>query len=906
MTRLVLLGNSKSDRLTVPLADPFRALDIWGFGGNDTLVGGFGADILRGGNGQDQLFGGSGADLLLGGDGQDRLSGGEDDDRLVGGNGHDLLDGGEGQDRLFGGPGQDTLTGGAGNDLLDGGEGHDQLSGGAGADVLRGGAGNDRLDGGSGRDIAEFAGRLADYRLTELGQGQLEIRGLKGAAQTDGRDSLMRVELLRFADVTIEVNGVPGAPIITGFSGDTGVAGDGLTADRSITLTGSSAAKALVEIFANGALLGQAMAGANGAWSFTTAPLADGTLDFTAQATRGGLTSAASAPLSLVIDGIAPVVSALDLLASSDSGIRGDDITAFRWIDLVGLGEAGATVTLLGTGLTTTVGADGQFRFGNVGLDLGLNTFTVQTTDAAGNSSLADFGMTRVDDGTTDPVQGWNLVMLEAIRIGGSVTANASRLLALEGVAILDTLAAIDGTDAFMVALDAPEGISAPIAAAAAAHRVLSVFYAGNAQATALQASFDARLAQDLAQLAPGAERDAAVAFGFSVADAVLAIRAGDGHDAVVAYTPGTEPGDWRPTPRVGPGGTELPGRPAQLPQWGELRPFLMEDGGQFRPDGPPALSSAEYAAEFNEVKSFGAINSTTRTAEQTETAFYWRDLTNTYTPAGRWSQIAGEVLEALGHSSASAARVMAGLNLVGADGAIAAWDAKYAYNFWRPITAIRDADADGNPDTVADPTWRPLLETPPHPDYTSGHATCSLAAAWALTYLLGDDVAFTNASVGLPGVFRSFDNFLQAGIEAGESRIYGGIHFTSANIEGQQLGKAVADYGMAEFFRSQDSDIYAPIVLLNAVTGSALAPPVLSGFALDNRDGLDVLRARLDGGAAVNVAIDAKGRFTFDVGALFGPIAGGHHHVTLEAEDAAGLLSTPVVFNFTLDAVFV
>jgi hypothetical protein len=975
MTRLLLLGSPKSDRLQAPFDDPFRAWEMVGFSGNDTLIGGLGADVLRGGSGHDQLFGrgggdlllgedgqdtlvagnggdtldggsghdlltggagedllrggagqdtliansgddaldggdghdelsgGSGDDVLAGGAGQDMLTGGEGDDTLEGGDGHDHLTGGAGQDLLVGGAGQDTLIAGGGNDTLNGGDGHDQLLGGQGADMLRGGAGNDMLEGAGGRDIAEFAGRLSDYRITDLGHGQVEIRGLTGAGQADGRDTLTRVEVLRFADVTIEVSGVPAAPVITGFAEDTGILGDGLTADRTVTLTGTGTAHARVEVFANGELLGQVTAGANGAWSFTTTPLADGTQDFTAQATRGGLTSAPSAPLSLVIDGTAPIVLALDLLASSDSGVRGDDITAFRWIDLVGQGEAGATVSLLGTALTTTVGADGRFSFGNVGLDLGLNTFTVEITDAAGNSSLADFGITRVDDGTTDPIFGWNWVMLEAIRIGGLVTANASRLLALESIATLDALAAIDGTSPFMVALDAPEGISAPIAAAAAAHRVLSYYFTGNAQAAVLQASFDARLAQDLAQLAPGADRDAAVAFGQAVADGVIAIRAGDCHDAVVTYVPGTDPGDWRPTPRVGPGDTELPGRPAQLPQWGEITPFLMEDGGQFRPDGPTPLDSAEWAAEFNEVKSLGAIDSTTRTEEQTEIAFYWRDLTNTYTPAGRWAQIAGEVLEQLGHSSASAARIMAGLNLVGADGAIAAWDSKYEYNFWRPIAAIREADTDGNPDTIADPTWRPLFETPPHPDYTSGHATCSLAAAWALTYLVGDNIAFTNASVGLPGVFRSFDSFVQAGIEAGDSRIYGGIHFTSANIEGQQLGKAVADYGIAEFLRSEGEDIYAPIVLLNTVTGPNTAPPVLSGLAFDNRDGMEVIQASLNGGAEVEIAIDAMGRFSFDVAEVFGPLANGAYSITLEAEDAVGLDATPVIYDFTLIA---
>ena len=910
MTRVHLRGRPDADRLVALSSHGF---DIWGLDGDDTLIGGLGADFLRGDGGHDQLLGGAGRDTLQGGegndaldggDGQDDLSGGTGNDLLLGGAGHDTLQGGDDADTLDGGDGQDELSGGAGADLLLGAGGHDALSGGAGDDTLAGGAGQDELDGGSGRDTAIFSANRADYLITQLGSGAVQVKGITAAGRLDGRDVLSQVELLRFADTTIEVDGVPAAPVITGFGTDTGILGDGVTADRSVTLAGTAAGHAWLEIFADGESLGAVTTGQDGSWSFTTENLGDGAYDFAAQAARGGLTSAVSAPLTLNIDGTAPDAPSVGLAASSDSGVRGDGITAFRWTDLVGRGEAGATVTLLGAGITTTVGADGSFRLANVALDAGLNNLTLRISDPAGNASLSDFGITRVADGTTDPVQGWNMVSLEAIRVGGSVTANASRLLAMGSVAILDTLAAIDGTPSYMVALDAPEGISAPIAAAAAAHRVLSVFYAGNSAFTSLKASFDTRLAQDLAQLAQGAERDAAVAFGVAVADAVLAIRAGDGHAAVVSYTPGTEPGDWRPTPRVGPGGTELPGRPAQLPQWGEIKPFLLEDGGQFRPDGPPALTSAEYTDEFNAVKSLGAINSTTRTAEQTEIAFYWRDLTNTYTPAGRWAQIAGEVLEAQGHSSASAARMLAALNLVGADGAIAAWDAKYEYNFWRPIAAIREADTDGNPNTIADPTWRPLIETPPHPDYTSGHATCSLAVAWALTYLLGDDIAFTNASVGMPGVFRSFDNFVQAGIEAGDSRVFGGIHFTSANIEGQALGKDVADYGMAKFFASEVADIYAPILLLNATrSGMLAAPPVLSGFALDNRDGLDVIRARLDGGAAVEIAVDAQGRFSFDAGTVFGPIAAGAHNVTLGAEDAAGLDATPLVFAFTLIA---
>jgi hypothetical protein len=904
MTRVIIQGNSRSNFLFAPLGGALQDYELRGLEGSDTLWGGLGADLLLGGDGQDYLWGRGGADILIGGNGHDTLVGGQEGDTLDGGDGQDLLQGGSGTDLLLGGAGHDEMLAGAGEDTLDGGAGQDEMIGGAGDDLFIGGAGHDEIEGGAGRDTAVFQGLRSDYQIIDLGGGEVIVRGISGDGRLDGRDSLTSVELLRFADVTLEVNGVPAAPVITGFAHDTGLVGDGLTADASLTLTGTAVARARVEIFADGQSLGEVTAGADGAWSFTTAPLADGAYDFAAQATRGGLTSAASAPLGVTIDATAPDAPTLGLLASSDSGVRGDDITAFRWTDLVGEGEAAATVTLLGTGRVTQVGADGQFRFGNVELDVGVNSFSVEIRDAAGNATLADFDITRVDDGTTDPVEGWNFVSYDAIRISGLSTAIAARVLAIESIAIMDTLAAIDGTAATTVALDAPEGISAPIAAAAAAHRSLSVLYASNAQAVALQASFDARLAEDLAQLAPGELRDASVAFGVAVADAVLALRANDGSNAVVTYTLGSEPGEWRPTPRVGPGDTELPGRPAQLPQWGDVKPFLIQDGAQFRPDGPPAMTSAEYTAEFEEVRLLGAIDSTTRTAEQTEIAFYWRDLTGTYSPAGRWAQIAGEVLEAQGHSPASAARIMAALNLVGADGAIAAWDAKYAYNFWRPITAIREADTDGNPDTIQDPTWRPLIETPPHPDYTSGHATCSAAAAWALTYMLGDDIAFTNASIGLPGVFRSFDNFVDAATEAARSRIYGGIHFTSAGVEGLELGKDVADYGMAKFFASELADIYAPILLLDAAPAAPLAaPPVLTGYALDNRDGLDVLRASLNGGTAVEVAVDETGRFTLDAAAVFGPIAAGPNSITLEAEDAVGLTAAPVIFAFTLIA---
>jgi hypothetical protein len=306
------------------------------------------------------------------------------------------------------------------------------------------------------------------------------------------------------------------------------------------------------------------------------------------------------------------------------------------------------------------------------------------------------------------------------------------------------------------------------------------------------------------------------------------------------------------------------------------------------------------YAAYFEEVKRLGAINSTERTAEQTEIALYWRDLTGTFTPAGRWAQIAEEVLADNGYSTASSAWTLGVLNFVQADGAIAAWDAKYVYNFWRPVTAIREADADGNPLTEADPSWAPLINTPNHPDYLSGHATCSAASAYALQMLLGD-IAFTNASVGLPGVFRSFDNFIEAALEAGKSRIYGGIHFNAANVDGIETGRQVAEYGVTRLVA--EADTFAPVVLLGEMGAVLTAAPILAGYAFDNRDGLDSVQASLNGGPVQVIAVDGQGRFAVDIAALFGATADGDYTLRLMAEDAAGNESAALLYNFTIEA---
>jgi membrane-associated phospholipid phosphatase len=301
------------------------------------------------------------------------------------------------------------------------------------------------------------------------------------------------------------------------------------------------------------------------------------------------------------------------------------------------------------------------------------------------------------------------------------------------------------------------------------------------------------------------------LAWGQTVAGRILQLRANDGSAAIVAYTPGTQPGQWRPAP---------PGfAPALLPNWGQVTPFAMVSGSQFRPHPPPALSGSAYALEFDLVKAYGGATGSLRSADQSEIALFWLDGGGTETPPGHWNRIADDVAVARGLSLAEHARLMALLNLALADAAICAWDAKYAYSYWRPVAAIREADTDGNPATTADPAWTPFIATPPFPEYVSGHSTFSRAAATVLAGWYGTDaISFSTSSDGLPGVTRTFPGFSAAADESGISRIYGGIHFPSANIAGQTAGHLLGLHVAAHYLQPLRAPAFA---LVTPVGGS-------------------------------------------------------------------------------------
>lgn len=404
------------------------------------------------------------------------------------------------------------------------------------------------------------------------------------------------------------------------------------------------------------------------------------------------------------------------------------------------------------------------------------------------------FGVVAVCAARGDVVTQWNALFLDAIRAEASSPTLAGRGLAILHTAIYDAVNSVERThQPFFVDLIAPPGTSAEAAASAAAREVMVKTFPTES------ARYEQAFSDFLKGFPPGKSLDDALALGKLVADRILEWRNGDGATTSVPYIPNSEPGHWRRTPPLV--------RPPDSPQWMWVEPFAMITGSQFRPHGPPPLTSRRYALDFNQVKELGAADSALRSEEQTLIAKFWSDFSYTATPPGHWNQIATIVAESRGNSLAQNARLFALLNLAMADAGILCWDAKYVYDFWRPMTAIRAADTDENPETSPDPAWNSLLNAPPFPEYTSGHSTFSRAAAVVLAHFFGTDaIPFTVGNDTLPGISRSFSSFTEAADECGMSRIYGGIHFLSANKDGKVSGAALADYVSRNFLLPNSS----------------------------------------------------------------------------------------------------
>jgi hypothetical protein len=366
----------------------------------------------------------------------------------------------------------------------------------------------------------------------------------------------------------------------------------------------------------------------------------------------------------------------------------------------------------------------------------------------------------------------------------------AARALAILHLSIFDAINGIDRSYApYAVESAVAASASVDAAASAAAHLVLVTIFPNQKPA------FDALHASIMSGLVEAPQKTRGINWGTTVATQILALRRNDGANAVVPPPAGRGPGAWIPTPPAF--------LPYLVPHWGLVTPFAMEDVRNFLPPGPPAVDSARYAAEYNEVKDLGAAVGSTRTADETLIALFWADGAGTETPPGHWNSIARGVSDGLETPLAAKARLFALLNAAMADAAICAWDAKFTYNFWRPVTAIRQGDVDGNDLTTGDPAWSSFIVTPPFPDYVSGHSTFSGAAATVLALFHGtDQVAFSATSDAMPGTTRTFARFSEAAGEAALSRLYGGIHFRSANADGLRAGIDIGAWTFANILQ--------------------------------------------------------------------------------------------------------
>jgi hypothetical protein len=337
----------------------------------------------------------------------------------------------------------------------------------------------------------------------------------------------------------------------------------------------------------------------------------------------------------------------------------------------------------------------------------------------------------------------------------------------------------------YLRCIAAPPWASPDAAAVAAAHRALRALHPASAPA------LDTLRAQSLSAIPDGPAKDHGIAVGETAADAMVLLRANDGSGAIVDYTPGTDPGDWQTTPPAF--------LKALLPGWGQVTPFGIECGSQFRANPPPGIHTGKFAHDYNEVKAVGAVNSTVRPPDRTDVARFYAVVLGVQL----WNETARQASAAQGKTLAENARDFALLAMALGDGNISVFETKYHYNYWRPVTAIRAGGTDGNKKTYPDPTWLPLIITPPHPSYPSGHASSSYAARQVLERVYGKDGQFiTLTSPLVPGVVLNYTAWEQITDDVDDARIYGGIHYRFDQEAGARQGRHVGRYILRNHLR--------------------------------------------------------------------------------------------------------
>ncbi len=382
-------------------------------------------------------------------------------------------------------------------------------------------------------------------------------------------------------------------------------------------------------------------------------------------------------------------------------------------------------------------------------------------------------------------VTAWNENAVNAlINTAGQAPPVATVHLAMVHGAVYDAANAIDrGHQPYLVSPPATRRDSTDAAVATAAYRMLVSIVP--AQQPALQALYDS----SLAAVTDGAAAKArGIAVGEAAAAAMIAARTNDGRFGSFRFAIGTTPGAWRPT---------LPAFVNDPNAWlKDVTPFLIESSSQFATRGPRPLTSHQYAKELAEVQAIGSATSTTRTADQTLAAGYWAEH-----PSRTWSRIVRTLATQEHVSTVDSARLFAMVYMTAADSLITVWEDKATWSFWRPITAIREADTDGNPETVPDPGWLPMIANPPYPEHPSGHLGLSGAMGETLKdFFGGDKMAWSDTNVA--GLSRSYTHFSKAIDEIVDVRVWSGLHFRSADEQAARIGRQVSKYRERHYFQ--------------------------------------------------------------------------------------------------------
>ncbi|MGW0910213.1 vanadium-dependent haloperoxidase [Streptomyces sp. NPDC002784] len=415
-------------------------------------------------------------------------------------------------------------------------------------------------------------------------------------------------------------------------------------------------------------------------------------------------------------------------------------------------------------------------------LIVGLSALTLGAALPASPLSPAPEAGPRTPD--SEVITDWNRTAEEVVSVDArKPTAEPFIWYGFVSAAVYNAVVGIEGRyTPYKWDVRGPRHASSEAAAAAAARRVLLTYFPDS------RARIDAAYAASLAKIPDGRAADEGAAFGERAAEHLVELRRGDGRDATVTYDRPPAPGVWRPAP---PGN-----RPFVNPWMARLRPMLLDSPDRFMPGPPPELTSQRYARDFAEVKAMGAKNSTERTAEQTETALFFTDSLPQQLQSAYRERVTRRGLDIV-----EAARLFAAVNTASADATITTWNSKLTYALWRPVTAVRLADTDGNPDTEADPAWLPLANTPPYPDYIGGHCATDGAVIAVLDRLTGGDIDLRVHS-SVTGTTRTYRDSADFNRDVIDARVWEGIHFRTADEVGNRIGRQIGRFALAHHFR--------------------------------------------------------------------------------------------------------